>query len=115
MDNILVGDNGSFTLIDWATATVFGPAPRGWKGYAHAELRALDQRAVAKLKVLHAPDLIAPEEHELILRGNSRIYRLVKRVWGWRRRLLRQRPEPAMAPVVAKFRRQLEQLEDRAP
>jgi serine/threonine protein kinase len=77
-DNILVDEKGNVALIDWATAGVFGPRPSGAKKWSFEEWRALDERALAKLKVLHAPDLVSPRERDLLVGGGSRLYRGVK-------------------------------------
>jgi tRNA A-37 threonylcarbamoyl transferase component Bud32 len=83
-ENILVGDDGSVAFIDWATANVFSkrarePRPRGVKGWTFDEWRALDLRAVAKLKAFHAPQTLAEDERDILERGGSRLYHTVKK------------------------------------
>ena len=77
--NILVAPNGDFAIIDWATAGVFGAAARGAKKFAFEEWKALDERALAKVKIVHAPQEITSRQRDLLLKGGSRIYRLLKR------------------------------------
>ena len=77
--NILVDEQGSVSLIDWATAGFFGEKPIGWKAIAFANWRALDERALIKLKLLHAHE-VTPRERELLLGGPSGLYRFVKRL-----------------------------------
>jgi len=77
-DNILIDEYGQITLIDWATAGVFGSSVRGAKKWTFDEWAALDDRAVAKLKVRHAPHLISLHERDILLNGGSRAYRTIK-------------------------------------
>ncbi len=78
--NILVNEQGAVALIDWATAGFFGDTPRGAKAASFAQWRALDERALAKLKLLHAPQRVTPHEREILLSGPSGFYRFVKRL-----------------------------------
>ncbi len=78
--NILVAADGSITLLDWASASFFGPRPRGAKALTFAEWCALDDRAVAKLKALHAPELATEREREILLGGGSVLYRSIKQL-----------------------------------
>ena len=78
-DNILRADDGSLSLIDWATSCVYGEQPSLWKRWACREFAALDRRAVAKIKARHAPHLLTDAERAILIRGGSRMYRLVKR------------------------------------
>ena len=84
-NNILIAPDGSVTLIDWATACVFGFQPRGLKAWTFREWRSLDVRALAKFKARHAPHLVTPAERELLLHG-SPLYRFVR---GWAQRIRR--------------------------
>jgi serine/threonine protein kinase len=77
--NILVDESGEVTLIDWATACVFGAQPAGVKKFAFEEWRALDERALAKIKIVYALSELTARERDLILNGGSRIYRFVKK------------------------------------
>jgi hypothetical protein len=86
-DNILVNENGEVSLIDWATASIFGAQPRGAKRWTFEEWAALDDRAVAKLKVLHAPHLINERERDILIHGGSRAYRAIKKLRGLRERI----------------------------
>jgi aminoglycoside phosphotransferase (APT) family kinase protein len=78
-NNILVDDSGEVALIDWATASVFGANPSGAKKFAFEEWRALDERALAKIKVVYTPSTLTERERDLILNGGSRVYRFVKK------------------------------------
>jgi hypothetical protein len=77
--NILVDENGEVALIDWATACVFGKNPSGAKRLAFEEWCALDERALAKVKIMLAPQELTERERDLIQNGGSRLYRFVKR------------------------------------
>lgn len=77
--NILLTHEGDVTLIDWATAGIFGTKRRGAKAWTFEEWRALDIRAVAKLKARHAPDSVSEAEKDALLNG-SKVYRLVRGV-----------------------------------
>ncbi|HVF09313.1 MAG TPA: phosphotransferase, partial [Abditibacteriaceae bacterium] len=107
-DNILVEEDGSVAFIDWATANAFGPRPHGLKARIFAEWRALDRRALAKLKALHAPRTVTPDEREMLLHGGSRLYRGIKRLRhiGEKLRNVHKRD---LASVSAKYGRILEQ------
>ncbi|HEX8834465.1 MAG TPA: lipopolysaccharide core heptose(II) kinase RfaY [Abditibacteriaceae bacterium] len=78
--NLLLAEDGSISVIDWATACVFGPQRRAIKGWTFNEWRALDRRAIAKVKAQYAPQLLSPEEHDLLVNGSSTLYRKVKNV-----------------------------------
>jgi serine/threonine protein kinase len=95
-DNILVHDDGSVTLIDWATAICFGAKPSGLKAFTFSEWRAIDERSIAKLKITHMPEAITASEREQLLRGGSKLYRNVKKVRGWFQRLRGQDNEAAL-------------------
>lgn len=77
--NILVDEHGEVALIDWATASTFGPHPVAAKKFSYEEWRALDERALAKVKVIHKPVDITERERDLLLNGGSRIYRFFKK------------------------------------
>jgi len=77
--NILITKTGcSFALIDWATAWYFGPEPRGWRKVLFHELAALDDRAVAKIKVHFHPASLTENQRHLLLHGGSATYRAFK-------------------------------------
>lgn len=76
--NVLVDEDGEITLIDWATASTFGERRGAAKSFTFDEWRALDDRALAKIKIVYAPTEITPTQHDLLLNGGSRIYRFVK-------------------------------------
>ncbi len=79
--NILINDQTrGFALIDWATACYFGPNPRGWRKVLFKELAALDDRAMAKLKVTYNPASLTPHQRHLLLNGGSTIYRGFKKL-----------------------------------
>jgi len=75
--NILVDENGQVAFIDWATAQ-FAGAARGPKARLFEECRALDCRAVAKLKCRHVPRALSKDEQGLLKHGTSRPYRFFK-------------------------------------
>lgn len=81
-DNIMRAPDGRLNLIDWATAHVYGPCPRGAKKRAFGEFRALDVRAVAKIKAYSAPQLLSEAEREILAQGGSKLYRGVKKLRG---------------------------------
>lgn len=76
--NVLVDESGEIALIDWATASTFGERRGAAKSFTFEEWRALDERALAKIKIAFAPTEITPFQHDLLLNGGSRIYRFVK-------------------------------------
>jgi predicted Ser/Thr protein kinase len=76
--NILIDEDANVALIDWATSGVFGPKPSGPKKFTFEEWKALDERALAKVKVMHDPLHITERERDLLLNGGSRIYRFFK-------------------------------------
>jgi hypothetical protein len=85
--NILLDDNGEVALIDWATACVFGARRLGPKAVSFDEWKALDERALAKIKCASAPLDVTPRERDLLLHGGSRAYRLIKGFKGWKERV----------------------------
>jgi tRNA A-37 threonylcarbamoyl transferase component Bud32 len=76
--NVLVDESGEVTLIDWATASTFGRRRGTAKALTFSEWRALDERALAKIKIVFAPVDMTPLQHDLLLNGGSRVYRFVK-------------------------------------
>ena len=76
--NILLAEDGSVAVIDWATACVFGAHRNALKERTFQEWRALDLRALAKIKALYAPDLVSPDEQNSLIHGSSPLYRKVK-------------------------------------
>jgi len=105
-DNILVADDGSVTLIDWATASRFGPRPSGPKAWSFTEWAALDNRAVAKLKVLHAPELITEAEGAALLGGSSPLYRNIKKLRSLSEKLRGRQRTPT---VLNKYKKLIEE------
>lgn len=77
--NILVDEEGNVSLIDWATASTFGRKPVGPKKFAFEEWKALDERALAKVKIIHNPVDITERQRDLLINGGSRIYRSLKK------------------------------------
>ncbi len=100
--NILLDESGGLCLIDWATACVFGSRRAIIKNWTFEEWRALDERALAKLRALHAPQTLNARERDLLVNGGSRAYRAVK---AGRRRLdkLRGKKRGAHAQILADF------------
>jgi hypothetical protein len=112
--NILVDAQGEVSLIDWATASVFSQPLGKARKVLFDELQALDERALAKVKVVHAPELITQRERDLIINGGSRLYRFVKKV---RRGLEKMRgvDEARLAQRAAKHDSYLRRLEQFGP
>lgn len=79
-DNILLDETGRVCIIDWATACVFGVAPKGLKSWTWREWQALDLRALAKIKARHAPQLLRPDERQRLENGGTALSRAVRRV-----------------------------------
>lgn len=89
--NILRSEDGSITLIDWATSSIFGASPRGLRRWAFNEFRYLDLRCVAKVKAENSPELLTAEEVEILAGGGTSMYRKIKQVrYGIRRALGRE-------------------------
>lgn len=78
-DNILLDSAGSVSVIDWATACVFGPDRRGLKTWTWREWQALDLRALAKIKARYAPELLCPEEKLRLENGGSPVALFIRR------------------------------------
>lgn len=74
-DNILVDENGNVHLIDWATAHLGGHQNR----WLFQEWRALDLRAIAKVKLIYAKEQISDADLDM-LENRTRAYRAVKGV-----------------------------------
>ncbi len=100
--NILLDSSGQLCLIDWATACVFGNRRTRVKNWTFEEWRALDERALAKLRALHAPQTLNERERDLLVNGGSRAYRAVK---ASRRRLdkLRGKKSGKRAQILQKY------------
>ena len=81
-DNILLDSQGNVSVIDWATACVFGPHHRGFKSWTWREWQALDLRALAKIKARYAPELLRPDEKLRLENGGSPIAQLIRRAGG---------------------------------
>ncbi len=98
-DNILFdAQNERVFLIDWATSCVFGTSRRGWKAWIWREWRALDERALAKVKARYAPELLRDDEHALLHGGGTPLSRLVRQVGSLFKRRKRARKD---APVAS--------------
>jgi RIO-like serine/threonine protein kinase len=78
-ENVLIDEDGNVFLLDWATAHVFSSRRRALEKWVFDEYRALDLRAVAKIKIFFARERMTPDEYNR-LADSSRAYRLVKRV-----------------------------------
>lgn len=79
-DNILLDETGHVSVLDWATACVFGPRRVGFKERMWREWQALDLRALAKIKARYAPELLSPDEHARLEWGGTWLSRAVRRV-----------------------------------
>ena len=98
-ENILVDENGQISILDWASASVFGQNKRRlWH-----EWLALDRRALAKIKARYAPQLLADEEKLILEQGGSPLYRKV-REFGFRvRRALGNKKADSMQRSVKTY------------
>lgn len=109
-DNILIDDAGNVHLIDWATAHLGGN--RGGKAsWLADEWRALDDRAVAKVKLMYAKHHVTENDLD-ILENRSRAYRAVKSL---RRGLNKVRGKKLAASddkIAAKVKRRRARLEE---
>jgi len=94
--NILRSPEGRIFVIDWATAHVYGTRRSPFKNWTYGEFRALDRRAVAKVKFHIARGLLTTAERDLLINGASAGYRLVKRVRLLVRKALGLREQPAI-------------------
>lgn len=101
-DNILLDESGHVSVIDWATACVFGPRRLGLKERMWREWQALDLRALAKIKARYAPELLSPDERGRLERGGTWLSRAVRRVGSLfkRRAAPRQREEGGLSQHV---------------
>lgn len=108
--NVLLAEDGGVTLIDWATAGVFGLRRRGSKAFTFAEWCAIDLRAVAKFKARHAPHCLSPHEKDLLLNG-SKIYRLVRTAGFKIRKMLGHTRAKPPERAVSRYQRVIERLE----
>ena len=108
--NILVDEEGNVALIDWATASTFGTHPSGPKKFSFEEWRALDERALAKVKIIHNPIDITERQRDLLINGGSRIYRFLKKFKGSFERA-RGIDEEKLAARAAKKDRYLKRLD----
>jgi hypothetical protein len=79
-DNILLDSEGEVSVIDWATACVFGPHHGGFKAWTWREWQALDLRALAKIKARYAPELLRPDERARLENGGSPVAQAIRRV-----------------------------------
>jgi len=112
--NILVDEQGTISLIDWATASFFGEGPKGWKAVSFKQWRALDERSLIKLKLSHAPDRVTARERDILLHGPSGLYRFVKRLRFLLAKLRGKKPSREWMFVSAEVRRLLEEKKESA-
>ena len=107
-DNILLDDAGNVHLIDWATAHLGGNR-RGAASWLAEEWRALDDRAVAKVKLFYAKNHVTETDLDT-LENRSRAYRAVKSL---RRGLdkMRGKKRGADDKIAAKVRRRRARIE----
>lgn len=114
--NILITHSKhQFALIDWATACYFGPQPRGWRKVLFHELSALDDRAMAKLKVIYQPHSLTPNQRNLLLNGGSAIYHKFKAVRHFFERLRGQDRSVHRANKVQHYQNRLDQTHHSQP
>jgi serine/threonine protein kinase len=93
-DNVLLDEDGQISVIDWASVGFFGPSPSGWKAASFASLKSLDERALLKLKLLHAPATLTVAERDILRNGPSGLYRFVKRLRFYFAKLRGKNPDP---------------------
>lgn len=111
--NILIGsDTRGFALIDWATACYFGPNPHGWRKALFRELAALDDRAVAKMKVDYHPSSLTERQRDLLLNGGSTIYRGFKKLRHFSERLRGKDKRDFRAKKIKRYKRRMEQHDE---
>lgn len=115
-NNILIGgDTHGFALIDWATACYFGPNPRGWRKVLFRELAALDDRAVAKIKVDYRPAMLTERQRDLLLNGGSTIYRGFKKLRHFFDKLRGKDKSAFRASKLKNYKKRMEQHSDTQP
>jgi hypothetical protein len=115
-NNVLIGgDTHGFALIDWATACYFGPNPRGWRKALFHELVALDDRAVAKMKVHYHPSSLTERQRDLLLNGGSAIYRGFKRLRYFFEKLRGKDKSAHRASIVSSYEARLKQHAETQP
>lgn len=115
-DNILITEKGcGFALIDWATAYYFGAHPRGWRKVLFHELSALDDRAMAKLKVTYQPASVTERQRDLLLNGGSSVYRGCKSLRHFLEKLRGRDKTAYRAQKVKNYQERLEQHQDGQP
>jgi serine/threonine protein kinase len=102
-ENVLVADDDTISLIDWATASVFGTSQRWTK----REWISLDDRAVAKIKFRHAPHLLDQKERDLLLNG-SLMYSTIRNFGHKFRSMRGSKPKRTPAEVVKRYSEGLE-------
>lgn len=108
--NILITNTGcGFALIDWATACYFGPDPRGWRKVLFHELAALDDRAMAKIKVNFQPASLTENQRHLLLHGGSTVYRAFKSLRHFFEKLRGKDKSKKRARTLELYQRKLEQ------
>ena len=111
-DNILVDDAGNVFLIDWATAHLGGN--RGGKvSWLAEEWRALDDRAVAKVKLAYAKKHVTETDLDT-LENRSRAYRAVKSLRRGLDKMRGKKRGAADDKIAAKVKRRRALLEENA-
>lgn len=108
--NILITNTGcGFALIDWATACYFGPEPKGWRKVLFHELSALDDRAMAKIKVNFQPASLTEKQRHLLLHGGSTVYRTFKSIRHFFEKLRGRDKSKKRAETIKIYQSKLEQ------
>jgi len=108
--NILITEaDCGFALIDWATACYFGPNPRGWRKVLFHELSALDDRAMAKIKVTFHPASLTKRQRDLLLNGGSTVYRTFKSFRHFLEKLRGHDKSAKRAKTMKSYQSKLEQ------
>jgi predicted Ser/Thr protein kinase len=109
-ENVIIGENGEVSVIDWATATVFGrnsallgQRRSGLKSLTWREWRALDLRGLAKIKWRYSPQLLTDEEEWILKNGGSPLYRRVRETGFRLRRLFGNKKSQSLEKGVKRY------------
>ncbi len=109
--NVLLTEAGDVTLIDWATAGVFGAKTGVFKRFTLGEWKVIDVRAVAKLKARHAPESVSAAEKSALLHG-SKLYRAVRGAGFTLRKWLGHDRAKSPEFAAARYQRLIERARD---
>jgi len=109
-ENVIVGENGEVSVIDWATASVFGrnsallgDRRSGMKNVTWREWCALDSRGLAKIKSRYVPKLLTDDEVWILENGGSPMYRRIRESGFRLRRLFGNKKSQSMQRGVKRY------------